>query len=101
MTLCSRPVIRARSSGWAGRCGRGSSHRMFAGGPQSEVRLADAADRSPVAADQASRSRLDRDRDLIAEGPMEPGIPFTTFSLVGRCARTGMLGVAIATSEMA
>jgi uncharacterized Ntn-hydrolase superfamily protein len=32
---------------------------------------------------------------------MEPGIEFTTFSLVGRCERTGMLGVAIATSEMA
>jgi uncharacterized Ntn-hydrolase superfamily protein len=32
---------------------------------------------------------------------MELGIEFTTFSLVGRCARTGMLGVAIATSEMA
>jgi uncharacterized Ntn-hydrolase superfamily protein len=29
------------------------------------------------------------------------GIEFTTFSLVGRCERTGMLGVAIATSEMA
>src|SRR5262249_7763668 len=32
---------------------------------------------------------------------MEPGIEFTTFSLIGRCERTGMLGVAIATSEMA
>jgi len=32
---------------------------------------------------------------------MELGIEFTTFSLVGRCARTGMLGVAVATSEMA
>jgi uncharacterized Ntn-hydrolase superfamily protein len=32
---------------------------------------------------------------------VEPGIEFTTFSLVGRCERTGMLGVAIATSEMA
>src|SRR5258706_4351939 len=29
------------------------------------------------------------------------GIDFTTFSLIGRCERTGMLGVAIATSEMA
>lgn len=29
------------------------------------------------------------------------GIEFTTFSLAGRCERTGMLGVAIATSEMA
>lgn len=32
---------------------------------------------------------------------MTPGIEFTTFSLAGRCERTGMLGVAIATSEMA
>lgn len=31
---------------------------------------------------------------------MEIGIEFTTFSIIGRCARTGMLGVAIATSEM-
>jgi uncharacterized Ntn-hydrolase superfamily protein len=30
-----------------------------------------------------------------------PGIEFTTFSLIGRCERTGMFGVAIATSEMA
>ena len=29
------------------------------------------------------------------------GIEFTTFSLVGRCERTGRLGIAIATSEMA
>jgi uncharacterized Ntn-hydrolase superfamily protein len=29
------------------------------------------------------------------------GIEFTTFSLVGRCERTGMFGIAIATSEMA
>lgn len=29
------------------------------------------------------------------------GIEFTTFSLIGRCERTGMFGVAIATSEMA
>jgi uncharacterized Ntn-hydrolase superfamily protein len=29
------------------------------------------------------------------------GIEFTTFSLIGRCARTGMVGIAIATSEMA
>ncbi len=29
------------------------------------------------------------------------GIDFSTFSLVGRCERTGMLGIAIATSEMA
>jgi uncharacterized Ntn-hydrolase superfamily protein len=33
--------------------------------------------------------------------PAPPGIEFTTFSLIGRCARTGMFGVAIATSEMA
>jgi uncharacterized Ntn-hydrolase superfamily protein len=32
---------------------------------------------------------------------MERGIEFTTFSLIGRCERTGMLGVAVATSEMA
>ena len=32
---------------------------------------------------------------------MERGIEFTTFSVIGRCERTGMLGVAIATSEMA
>ena len=32
---------------------------------------------------------------------MERGIEFTTFSLIGRCERTGMLGVAIATSEVA
>ena len=30
-----------------------------------------------------------------------PGIEFTTFSLIGRCERTGMFGIAIATSEMA
>ena len=30
-----------------------------------------------------------------------PGIEFSTFSLVGRCERTGMFGIAIATSEMA
>lgn len=29
------------------------------------------------------------------------GIEFSTFSLAGRCERTGMLGIAIATSEMA
>jgi uncharacterized Ntn-hydrolase superfamily protein len=29
------------------------------------------------------------------------GIEFATFSLAGRCERTGMLGIAIATSEMA
>jgi len=32
---------------------------------------------------------------------VERGVEFTTFSLAGRCERTGMLGVAIATSEMA
>jgi uncharacterized Ntn-hydrolase superfamily protein len=32
---------------------------------------------------------------------MELGIEFSTFSLIGRCERTGMFGVAIATSEMA
>ena len=32
---------------------------------------------------------------------MDLGIEFTTFSLAGRCERTAMLGVAIATSEMA
>jgi len=32
---------------------------------------------------------------------VELGVRFTTFSLVGRCPRTRMLGVAIATSEMA
>src|ERR1700752_2399107 len=32
---------------------------------------------------------------------VDRGIEFTTFSLAGRCARTGMFGVAIATSEMA
>lgn len=29
------------------------------------------------------------------------GILFTTFSIIGRCARTGQFGIAIATSEMA
>jgi len=32
---------------------------------------------------------------------MLTGIEFTTFSLIGRCERTGMFGIAIATSEMA
>ena len=32
-------------------------------------------------------------------GPV--GIEYSTFSLVGRCERTGMFGIAIATSEMA
>ncbi len=30
-----------------------------------------------------------------------PGIEFSTFSLIGRCERSGMFGIAIATSEMA
>ena len=30
-----------------------------------------------------------------------PGIDFHTFSIIGRCARTGMLGVAITTSDLA
>jgi uncharacterized Ntn-hydrolase superfamily protein len=34
-------------------------------------------------------------------GGILPGIDSATFSLVGRCPRTGMLGIAIATSEMA
>ena len=32
---------------------------------------------------------------------MIAGIEFSTFSLIGRCERTGMFGIAIATSEMA
>ena len=32
---------------------------------------------------------------------MELGIEYTTFSIIGRCARTGRLGIGIATSEMA
>jgi uncharacterized Ntn-hydrolase superfamily protein len=32
---------------------------------------------------------------------MQSGIEFSTFSLIGRCERTGMFGIAIATSEMA
>jgi uncharacterized Ntn-hydrolase superfamily protein len=35
------------------------------------------------------------------DSTLAPGIPFSTFSIIGRCARTGMLGVAISTSEMA
>jgi uncharacterized Ntn-hydrolase superfamily protein len=39
---------------------------------------------------------------MIAAGePSMIGIEFTTFSLIGRCERTGMFGIAIATSEMA
>jgi uncharacterized Ntn-hydrolase superfamily protein len=37
----------------------------------------------------------------VKETPAMIGIEFTTFSLIGRCERTGMFGVAIATSEMA
>ena len=32
---------------------------------------------------------------------MTAGLEFSTFSLIGRCERTGMFGIAIATSEMA
>jgi uncharacterized Ntn-hydrolase superfamily protein len=32
---------------------------------------------------------------------MEPGVTFSTFSIIGRCERSGMFGIAIATSEMA
>ena len=36
-----------------------------------------------------------------AEAAAVSGIEFTTFSLIGRCERTGMFGIAISTSEMA
>jgi uncharacterized Ntn-hydrolase superfamily protein len=39
--------------------------------------------------------------DRHAEDAALIGIEFTTFSLIGRCERSGMLGIAIATSEMA
>jgi uncharacterized Ntn-hydrolase superfamily protein len=39
--------------------------------------------------------------DRHAEACALIGIEFTTFSLIGRCERTGMFGIAIATSEMA
>ncbi len=47
--------------------------------------------------------------DRLRQAGVEPavtseisaGIEFTTFSLIGRCERTGMFGVAISTSEMA
>ena len=29
-----------------------------------------------------------------------PGIEFNTFSIIGRCSRTGMLGIAITTSDI-
>jgi uncharacterized Ntn-hydrolase superfamily protein len=38
---------------------------------------------------------------MILPGPATIGIEFSTFSVIGRCDRTGMLGIAIATSEMA
>jgi uncharacterized Ntn-hydrolase superfamily protein len=37
----------------------------------------------------------------VKETPAMIGIEFTTFSLIGRCERTGMFGIAISTSEMA
>ena len=38
---------------------------------------------------------------MMQRPSMERGIEFTTFSLIGRCERTGRLGVAVSTSEMA
>ena len=38
---------------------------------------------------------------MSGEPSFERGIDFSTFSIIGRCERTGMFGVAIATSEMA
>ena len=38
---------------------------------------------------------------MSGEPSFERGIEFSTFSIIGRCERTGMFGVAIATSEMA
>jgi uncharacterized Ntn-hydrolase superfamily protein len=38
---------------------------------------------------------------MILPGPATIGIDFSTFSVIGRCERTGMFGIAIATSEMA
>jgi uncharacterized Ntn-hydrolase superfamily protein len=38
----------------------------------------------------------------VSAGPsLERGIDFSTYSIIGRCARTSMFGIAIATSEMA
>ena len=37
----------------------------------------------------------------VKPGDMERGIDFSTFSIIGRCERTSMFGIAIATSEMA
>ena len=53
---------------------------------------------SPSSAPCGRRARAPRRRRRTV---MERGIEFTTFSVIGRCERTGMLGVAIATSEMA
>src|SRR4030095_2474551 len=39
--------------------------------------------------------------DRHAESGTLIGIEFTTFSLIGRCERTGMFGIAISTSELA
>ena len=67
----------------------------------------------PSAADEQARvlEPLDRNADefhsewpdytISAGRALMIGIEFTTFSLIGRCERTGMLGIAIATSEMA
>jgi uncharacterized Ntn-hydrolase superfamily protein len=38
---------------------------------------------------------------MSAGQDIAPGIEFNTFSIIGRCERTGMFGIAIATSEMA
>jgi uncharacterized Ntn-hydrolase superfamily protein len=38
---------------------------------------------------------------MSAGQDIAPGIEFSTFSIIGRCKRTGMFGIAIATSEMA
>jgi uncharacterized Ntn-hydrolase superfamily protein len=38
---------------------------------------------------------------MTSDRSLERGIEFSTFSIIGRCERTGMFGVAIATSEMA
>src|SRR5262245_23047853 len=57
--------------------------------PRGEITMH--SDDTPEPTGSRPRARLEADL----------GIEFTTFSLVGRCERTGMLGVAIATSEMA
>src|SRR5438094_10555186 len=61
------------------RCQRAAARRFAAGGVRRDV--------SCTARDGAEATLI--------------GIEFTTFSLIGRCERTGMLGIAIATSEMA